>query len=255
MSFSIISFYAIGIIGLVSALVVASSLNPVHRIAFQIQVFLSGSFLMIILDFYFLGLTYIIVYVGAIMILFLFVIMMVQIHLMPVSTAIAPRIQSANAPIESMGLNTSNTGHNMISYSSDLAFIEGSTTTFSLSSTYNDNNHLNLNRSTNRGISRLFNFYILQVPLFSQFVFTLINPAFWNNLGDLTIGSHYTGYNGGNMIVNYFFPSWFIEFKTMTDLETLANILYQGYPTAQLLVGVALWAVLIGIIKVTASKA
>lgn len=34
MSFSIISFYAIGIIGLVSALVVASSLNPVHRIAF-----------------------------------------------------------------------------------------------------------------------------------------------------------------------------------------------------------------------------
>ena len=47
---------------------------------------------MIILDFYFLGLTYIIVYVGAIMILFLFVIMMVQIHLMPVSTAISPRI-------------------------------------------------------------------------------------------------------------------------------------------------------------------
>jgi len=40
--------------------------------------------MMILLDHPFLGLTYIIVYVGAIMILFLFVIMMVQIHLMPV---------------------------------------------------------------------------------------------------------------------------------------------------------------------------
>jgi len=47
---------------------------------------------MVLLDFYFLGLTYIIVYVGAIMILFLFVIMMVQIHLMPVTTSIDPRV-------------------------------------------------------------------------------------------------------------------------------------------------------------------
>jgi NADH:ubiquinone oxidoreductase subunit 6 (subunit J) len=47
---------------------------------------------MILLDFYFLGLTYIIVYVGAIMILFLFVIMMVQIHLMPLTLAVSPRV-------------------------------------------------------------------------------------------------------------------------------------------------------------------
>jgi len=49
---------------------------------------------MILLDFYFLGLTYIIVYVGAIMILFLFVIMMVQIHLMPLTdkSLSAPRV-------------------------------------------------------------------------------------------------------------------------------------------------------------------
>jgi NADH:ubiquinone oxidoreductase subunit 6 (subunit J) len=47
---------------------------------------------MILLDFYFLGLTYIIVYVGAIMILFLFVIMMVQIHLIPSNELLAPRV-------------------------------------------------------------------------------------------------------------------------------------------------------------------
>jgi len=74
-------YYLIGVTGLLSALVVASSLHPVHRMAFLILVFLSGSFLMILLDFYFLGLTYIIVYVGAIMILFLFVIMIIYMNL------------------------------------------------------------------------------------------------------------------------------------------------------------------------------
>jgi NADH:ubiquinone oxidoreductase subunit 6 (subunit J) len=57
-----------------------------------------------------------------------------------------------------------------------------------------------------------------------------------------------------DMVVNYFFPSWSIEFKTMTDLETLAHILYVGYPTALILVSVALWVVMIGIIKVTMSE-
>jgi NADH:ubiquinone oxidoreductase subunit 6 (subunit J) len=37
-----------------------------------------GAFQFLILDYYFLGLTYIIVYVGAIAILFLFVIMLIQ---------------------------------------------------------------------------------------------------------------------------------------------------------------------------------
>lgn len=51
--------------------------------------------------------------------------------------------------------------------------------------------------------------------------------------------------------VNYFYPAWTTEFKTMTDLETLANLLYLGYPTALILIGIALWVVMIGIIKVT----
>jgi len=83
---------------------------------------------MILLDFYFLGLTYIIVYVGAIMILFLFVIMMVQIHLMPVTTSIAPRILDAKA--SSIIESSVSALDNSIEYSmgprpSDLAFMEG----------------------------------------------------------------------------------------------------------------------------------
>jgi len=55
----------------------------------------------------------------------------------------------------------------------------------------------------------------------------------------------------GAILVNYFYPAWTTEFKTMTDLETLANLLYLGYPTALILIGIALWVVMIGIIKVT----
>jgi NADH:ubiquinone oxidoreductase subunit 6 (subunit J) len=57
-----------------------------------------------------------------------------------------------------------------------------------------------------------------------------------------------------NWYVNYFYPSWSIEFKTMTDIETLANILYVGYPIALILISVALWIVMIGIIKVVTVK-
>ena len=36
----------------------------------------------------------------------------------------------------------------------------------------------------------------------------------------------------------------------MTDIETIANILYIGYGTALILVGVALWVVMIGMVQI-----
>lgn|SRR3982751_2180897 len=70
-------YYLLGLVGLLSALVIVTPFNPVHRIAVLVLLFVVGSLFYIILDFYFLGLTYIIVYCGAIAILFVFVIMMV----------------------------------------------------------------------------------------------------------------------------------------------------------------------------------
>lgn len=172
------------------------------------------------------------------MILFLFVIMMVQIHLMPVTTSIAPRIQDIKSSVSALGKNgVTNRG-----ISSDLAMVSGHGTFMGPTATLGlSDGYLSVRRTNGVISTRILSFFILQIPLLSQYALNLVNPQS-------------TGYGGGNMIVNYFFPSWFVEFKTKTDLETLANILYQGYPTAQLLIGVALWAVLIGIIKVTASK-
>lgn len=140
---------------------------------------------MILLDFYFLGLTYIIVYVGAIMILFLFVIMMVQIQVLPNQPSDPTYVTSA---IDVMPGNPSSWWINLI-----------------------------------RGV-------ILLAGGFAVIMIGALAP---------------------NGVVNYCYPSWTIEFKTMTDLETLANILYLGYPTALILIGIALWVVMIGIIKVT----
>lgn len=71
-------YYTFGFISLIASLIVVSALNPIHRIGYLILVFMIGAFIFMLLDFYFLGQVYIIVYVGAIAILFLFIIMMVE---------------------------------------------------------------------------------------------------------------------------------------------------------------------------------
>lgn len=63
-SFYSYAFYFLGAIILLSALIVVSALNAIHRVALLIVVFMCGAFIFLILDYYFLGLTYIIVYVG-----------------------------------------------------------------------------------------------------------------------------------------------------------------------------------------------
>ncbi len=72
--YSLISF-----IGIISSLFLLShNHNNISRLALLILTFLLSAFQFLIFDYYFLGLTYIIVYVGAIAILFLFVIMLIQ---------------------------------------------------------------------------------------------------------------------------------------------------------------------------------
>jgi len=58
---------------------VISSLNPIHSVFWLVLVFLNNSALLLLLGFNFIPLMIIIVYVGAIAILFLFVIMMLDI--------------------------------------------------------------------------------------------------------------------------------------------------------------------------------
>ena len=66
---------------LLSSVLVITSKNPVIAVIFLISVFVNAAGYLILLGVGFIGISYIIVYVGAITVLFLFVIMMIDIRL------------------------------------------------------------------------------------------------------------------------------------------------------------------------------
>lgn len=73
---SIIAFYIISSITILSCLSVVFSSNPVHSVLFLIFTFFNVSILFLLSNAEFLAMTLIIVYVGAVAVLFLFVVMM-----------------------------------------------------------------------------------------------------------------------------------------------------------------------------------
>ena len=72
-------FYTFSIIAVVSAIMVTASKNTVHSVFFLILDFISISCLFIMIGAEFLGMIMLIVYVGAVAVLFLFVVMMLNV--------------------------------------------------------------------------------------------------------------------------------------------------------------------------------
>ena len=79
--FEAIVFYAFGLILLVSALCVITARNPVHAALFLVLSFFTASAIWLLLRAEFLAITLVLVYVGAVMVLFLFVVMMLDINI------------------------------------------------------------------------------------------------------------------------------------------------------------------------------
>ncbi|PPR46537.1 MAG: NADH-quinone oxidoreductase subunit J [Alphaproteobacteria bacterium MarineAlpha5_Bin9] len=75
-----IIFYFFSTVAVLSALMVISSKNPVHSVMFLILSFVNASGLFILLGAEFLAMLLIVVYVGAVAVLFLFVVMMLDIN-------------------------------------------------------------------------------------------------------------------------------------------------------------------------------
>lgn len=73
-------FYLFAAITVFAAIRVITIRNPVHAALFLVLTFVSSAALWILLQAEFLGLTLILVYVGAVMVLFLFVVMMLDIN-------------------------------------------------------------------------------------------------------------------------------------------------------------------------------
>ena len=75
-----LSFYLFSSVAVLSALMVISSKNPVHSVLFLILSFVNAAGLFVLLGAEFLAMILVVVYVGAVAVLFLFVVMMLDIN-------------------------------------------------------------------------------------------------------------------------------------------------------------------------------
>lgn len=81
MLFTDIVFYVLSAILLLSGLRVITTRNPVHAALFLVLAFFTAAGIWLLLEAEFLAIALILVYVGAVMVLFLFVVMMLDINL------------------------------------------------------------------------------------------------------------------------------------------------------------------------------
>ncbi len=79
MALQAVAFYLLALVSVVSALAVITARNPVHSVLFLITVFFSAAGLFVLMGAEFLAMLLVVVYVGAVAVLFLFVVMMLDV--------------------------------------------------------------------------------------------------------------------------------------------------------------------------------
>lgn len=79
MTFADMAFYCYAVVTIAAALMVTLGRNPVHSVLWLILAFLSSAGLFVLLGAEFLAMLLVIVYVGAVAVLFLFVVMMLDV--------------------------------------------------------------------------------------------------------------------------------------------------------------------------------
>ena len=84
-----ITFYFFATLLVVSAILVITVRNPVHAALFLVLAFFSSAAVWMLLQAEFLAIALVLVYVGAVMVLFLFVVMMLDINLAPLREGFA----------------------------------------------------------------------------------------------------------------------------------------------------------------------
>lgn len=81
MNFETILFYLFAAVTVFAALRVITARNPLHAVLFLVLAFVSSAGIWLLLEAEFLAITLVLVYVGAVMVLFLFVVMMLDINI------------------------------------------------------------------------------------------------------------------------------------------------------------------------------
>src|SRR5512134_3248187 len=80
MTVELFVFYVLSIVAVASGVMVISARNPVHSVLFLILAFFNSAGLFILIGAEFLAMILVVVYVGAVAVLFMFVVMMLDIN-------------------------------------------------------------------------------------------------------------------------------------------------------------------------------
>ncbi len=75
-----LAFYLFALVAIVAGIMVISARNPVHSVLFLILAFFNGAGLFVLMGAEFLAMILVVVYVGAVAVMFLFVVMMLDIN-------------------------------------------------------------------------------------------------------------------------------------------------------------------------------
>ena len=89
MTVQLAAFYVFATITALAALAVITVRNPVYAVLSLVLTFFSTACLWLLLDAEFLAIALVLVYVGAVMVLFLFVVMMLDVHVDPLREGFA----------------------------------------------------------------------------------------------------------------------------------------------------------------------
>ena len=84
MTIQLIVFYVLAIVSVAAGVMVISARNAVHSVLFLILAFFNAAGLFVLLGAEFLAMVLVVVYVGAVAVLFLFVVMMLEVNLLRV---------------------------------------------------------------------------------------------------------------------------------------------------------------------------
>ena len=88
MNVEVLLFYIFSAIAIISGSMVISARNPIHSVLFLVLVFCNAAGLLILLETEFLAMLFLVVYVGAIAVLFLFVVMMLNVRITELNESI-----------------------------------------------------------------------------------------------------------------------------------------------------------------------
>ena len=89
MTFQLVAFYCFAAVVVAAALAVVTVRNPVHAVLFLVLTFFSSACVWLLAEAEFLAIALVLVYVGAVMVLFLFVVMMLDIKMVPIREGFA----------------------------------------------------------------------------------------------------------------------------------------------------------------------